>query len=136
MGTQRLKGYPGRWCVNDDVESVWAFCSDARFIWFGPPKHIVLDQRVQDREQLPHGCGERYFFRFPLTQQVLVKGFDSGVESRGYQRCHVKYATDIRAAAERPAFASEFSGIAVHRSHSDKLGNLSTAELSKFRQLR
>ena len=35
-------------------KSVWGFSSDARFVWCRVPKHIVLDQRVDDREKFSH----------------------------------------------------------------------------------
>src|SRR5438093_680675 len=78
--------------------------SDARFVGFRP-KLIGLDERVENREQLSHGRGQGHFLEFPLSQQALIKVFDSGVESRGHERGHVEYATDIGSAAERAALA-------------------------------
>jgi len=69
-------------------ERLWDF-SDARFVWFWSPQFIVFDQRVQDREEFSHGCHECHFLLFSFSQQSLVKGFDSGIESCGDQRGHV-----------------------------------------------
>jgi len=45
--------------------------SDARFVGFRP-KLIGLDERVQDREQLSHGCGQGDFFGFPFSQPAAA----------------------------------------------------------------
>ena len=86
------------------VEERLGETSDARFVGFRP-ELIGLDERVQDREQLSHGRGQGDFLGFPFTQQTLVKGFDSGIESCGHERGQVQNATDIRSAAKRVALA-------------------------------
>ena len=69
--------------------------SEVRFVGFCP-KLIGLDERVEDGEQLSHGCGQGHLLGFPFTQQTLVKGFDSGVEPCGHERGHVQHTTAER----------------------------------------
>lgn len=84
VGTQLSKGYPGRRCVNDVLESVCGFSSDARFVYLRIPKFIVLDQGVDDREQLSHRGGQGDFLRFAFGEQALVEHSNPGIEPRGH----------------------------------------------------
>ena len=84
VGTRLPKGYPGRPCVNGAGERL-GLGSDARFIWFVGPQHIVLDQRIEDRQQLSHRGGQCDFLRFALGHEALVKCFDLWIESCGSQ---------------------------------------------------
>jgi len=47
---------------------------------------IRLDQRIEDRQELSHGCGQGHFWGFSFCQPTLVEGLDGAVPARGCER--------------------------------------------------
>jgi hypothetical protein len=60
---------------------------------------LGFNHRVQDREELAHGCRHRDFLRFSSRQQPLVESFADWVNTRGGQRGHVQHRADLRTPA-------------------------------------
>ena len=76
--------------------------------WYSPLL-IRLDQRIEDRQELSHGCGQGDLFGFSICQQTLVEGLDGAVPARGRKRGHVQHGTHCRTTSGRLSFADGFS---------------------------
>ena len=102
--------------------------------WYSP-QLIRLDEGIEDRQELSHGCGQGHFFGFSFCQQTLVEGLDGAVPARGCERGHVQHGPHCRTTADRFSFAHGFSRIVVHWRDANEFRNLLTIELSEFRKL-
>ena len=63
---------------------------------------------------------------------MLIKLADGWIVSRCSQRCHVEYAANVGATANRFSFPRLLTAIVVDRRDADQLGDFVSVQFAKF----
>jgi hypothetical protein len=79
------------------------------------PRAILLDECICDDDELSHGGGDGDFGEFSVLAEVLVEGFDGGIDADGDDGSHVERAACGYPSALDVRLSAPFSAVAVHR---------------------
>ncbi len=100
------------------------------------PFRLLLDHRIQDRQQLAQASGQRDLLFFAGGQQPLIERFDHGIVASGHQRAHMQEGPNASAPTPNPAFASLAPTIPIKRGHANQRGHLLAVQVAQFRDIR
>ena len=104
--------------------------SNAHFVL---PQSVTLQEKIQDRDELPHACHDRHLGRFAFRFQMRIERFDRRIVSDGNDRRHVQHAADLAASTSDKPLARLSAGVTVDRRNTDKFGDLASIELAQLR---
>ena len=100
------------------------------------PASLMLEQRVENREELVHTRGEGHLGELPRGPQAQVKGPQHRVAPHRGQGAHVQHGPHRRPAAPDLAPAPEPAAVPIEGGHADQGGGGLVRQGPQFRQLR
>ena len=94
----------------------------------------MLHDRIQDRQDLPHACGQRDLNRLPGSAQPLIERPDHGIAPRRRHSGHVQHGPDLPAATADAALATPGAAVAIQWRDPHQGGDRAAVERPQFRQ--
>src|SRR3954470_4826150 len=102
----------------------------------GSPWLLVLEHRVQNREELSHASGEGNLLRCPSGEQVRVEASQYLVVPDADQRAHVQDGADLGPPSPDGAVSTQRSTVAIQRRDTDERNDLLAVQLAELGQFR
>src|SRR3954468_2691633 len=102
----------------------------------GSPWLLVLEHRVQNREELSHASGEGNLLRFPSREQVRVEASQYLAVPDADQRAHVQDGADLGPPSPDGAVSTQRSTVAIQRRDTDERSDLLAVQLAELGQFR
>ncbi len=99
------------------------------------PFFVLSEHRIQDGQQFAHTGNQRHFFGFSCCNQPHIKRFYHWIESGCHKCRHVQRGSHSRPTAKDGSSPSHRARIPVYRRNSNESADLSSRELTQFRNL-
>ncbi len=96
------------------------------------PFCLLLNHRIQDRQQLSHTSCQRHLLFFSSSQQPFIESFDHRIPFDGGQGSHLQHGADPSALTPNAPMSSVVPAIVSQGGHSNQGGHLLAVQSSQL----